>query len=156
MNASGNSDKLIFNDVASQSSSVTSSVSRNNLMLYNRGNKQSQNGEDISKGFLNSKYILWIGIFIMLIAIVIEFVILKMSILNLLQKISFYLNLSDFSLYFNRLFCSILSLSCLGNSPDSQHCHNHIEHFTKEVMDITIGDSTGSNGYVPEEYFSTE
>ena len=147
MNASGNSDKLIFNDVASQSSSVTSSVSRNNLMLYNRGNKQSQNGEDISKGFLNSKYILWIGIFIMLIAIVIEFAILKMSNLNLLQKISFYLNLSDFALYFNRLFCSILSLSCLGNSPDTQQCHNHIEHFTKLVMNITVDNSTSFGGY---------
>ena len=36
---SENNNNLIINVVASQSSSVTSSVSKNNLMSYNRGNK---------------------------------------------------------------------------------------------------------------------
>ena len=134
VNNSGTSDKFIFNDVASQTSSVTSSISKNNLMLYNRGNKQSQNGEDISKGFLNSKYILWIGILILLIAFIIEYIILKLNNSSLRQKVNFYLHLSEFSLIFNRLFCSILSLSCIGISSDSTECKNHIGDYTKYII----------------------
>ena len=134
MNISDNSDKFIFNDVASQSSSVTSSISRNNLLLYNRGNKQSQNGEDISKGFLNTKYILWISIFILTFAFIIEYILLKMNNSKLSQQVNFYLHLSDFSLIFNRLFCSILSLSCIGVSPNEYKCINHIDDFTSNLI----------------------
>ena len=137
-NGSGDSDKLIFNDVASQSSSVTSSISRNNLMLYNRGNKQSQNGDDISKGFLNTKYILWIGILILFLAFIIEYILLKTYNSNLSQKVNFYLHFSDFSLLFNRLFCSIISLTCIGVSPNSLECKNHIYHYTRDIVQNLI------------------
>jgi hypothetical protein len=62
-NTSDKSDKLIFNDVASQSSSVTSSFSKNNLMLNNRGNKRVKDGDDITKNFKALKYVLWVFIF---------------------------------------------------------------------------------------------
>ena len=141
INNSDNSDKFIFNDVASQSSSVTSSISRNNLMLYNRGNKQSQNGDDISKGFLSTKYIIWVSIFILTLAFIIEYALLKLDNSDLSQKVNFYLDLSDFSLIFNRLFCSILSLSCIGNSPDSDECVNHIDNFTLNIIKSKMNNS---------------
>ena len=134
INNSGNSDKLLFNDMASQSSSVTSSISRNNLMLYNRGNKLSQSGEEFSKGFLNSKYILWIGILILFIAFIIEYILLKITNSGLKKKVNFYLHINYFSLIFNRLFCSILSLSCIGVSPDSNKCVNNIDSYSVKTI----------------------
>jgi hypothetical protein len=144
INNSDNSDKVLFNDMASQSSSVTSSLSRNNYMLYNRGNKQSQSGEEISKGFLNSKYILWIAILIMLIAFVIEYIILKITNSGLKQKIIFYSHMTDFSLIFNRLFCSILSLSCVAKSPDSSECINQIDYYSELAAKNSIINTTNS------------
>ena len=143
-NNSDNSDKMLFNDMASQSSSVTSSISRNNYMLYNRGNKQVQSGEEISKGFLNSKYILWIAILIMLIAFVIEYIILKITNSGLRQKVEFYSHMTDFSLIFNRLFCSILSLSCVAKSPDSTECINHIDYYSEMAIKNSVINTTNS------------
>ena len=128
--------------MASQSSSVTSSISRNNLMLYNRGNKLTQSGEEISKGFINSKYILWIGIIIMFIAFVIEYIILKITNTGLRQKVNFYLHINNFSLIFNRLFCSILSLSCIAVSPDSSKCINHIDSYSFKAFNNTMSNTT--------------
>ena len=152
INNSGNSDKLLFNDMASQSSSVTSSISRNNLMLYNRGNKLAQSGEEISKGFLNSKYILWIGIFILFIAFIIEYILLKMTNTSLQKKVNFYLHINNFSLIFNRLFCSILSLSCIGISPDSDKCVNYIDSYSLKAINDSLINGTNSqnNDYVNE------
>ena len=152
INNSGNSDKLLFNDMASQSSSVTSSISRNNLMLYNRGNKLAQSGEEISKGFLNSKYILWIGIFILFIAFIIEYILLKMTNTSLQKKVKFYLHINNFSLIFNRLFCSILSLSCIGISPDSDKCVNYIDSYSLKAINDSLINGTNSqnNDYVNE------
>ena len=146
INNSGNSDKLLFNDMASQSSSVTSSISRNNLMLYNRGNKLSQSGEEFSKGFLNSKYILWIGILILFIAFIIEYILLKTTNSGLKKKVNFYLHINYFSLIFNRLFCSILSLSCIGVSPDSNECVNHIDSYSvKTIIDSLVNTTNSQN-----------
>ena len=121
-NDTDSNNKIFFNDVASQSSSVSSTLSRNNFMMNNRGNKQSQNEDDISKSFKNSKYILWVSIFILFAAFIIEYIILKLYNSNLYQKVNFYLNLLDYYKIFNRLYCSILSLSCIGKSPDTTEC----------------------------------
>jgi hypothetical protein len=113
-------------------------------MLYNRGNKQVQSGEEISKGFLNSKYILWIAILIMLIAFVIEYIILKITNSGLRQKVEFYSHMTDFSLIFNRLFCSILSLSCVAKSPDSTECINHIDYYSEMAIKNSVINTTNS------------
>ena len=152
MNNSDKSDNFFFNDVASQSSSVASSISKNNLMLNNRGNKQSQDGEDISKGLINSKYLLWIGIFIMLIAFVIEYIILKLYNSNLGNKVNFYLHITQYSLIFNRLFISILALSCMGISPNSTECRNHIDYFSKNTI-TSLNSLISFIGNTKEDYF---
>ena len=152
MNNSDKSDNLFFNDVASQSSSVASSISKNNLMLNNRGNKQSQDGEDVSKGIINSKYLLWIGIFIMLIAFIIEYIILKLYNSNLRFKINFYLHITRYSLIFNRIFISILSLSCVAKSPNTTECVNHIDYFSKNAI-ATLNYLITAVGASKEDYF---
>lgn len=95
-NNSSNDGKIIFNDLASQSSSTTSSNSKKNLMLYNRGNKQSQNEEDISNGLLSLKYTLYIGIIILPIIFIIEYVNLKLSNSDLSKIVNFFLELTNF------------------------------------------------------------
>ena len=134
-----NSDKLLFNDVASQSSSVTSSISRNNFMLYNRGNKQGKSSDDITKNFKAFKYILWITILITLIALVIEYIILKLYHSNLAKEVCFYLNLSEYYKIYSRMFCSILSLSCIGVNPETEKCENKILKYSNYQMIINNG-----------------
>ena len=128
-NNSENNDKLIYNDAASQSSSVTSSISKNNLMLSNIKKSQVQNGENITKNFKIIKYILWIFIFSLIIILVIEYLILKLYHTNLSQEIHFYLNISKYYLYYSRIFCSILSLSCVGFFPGFPDCANTIQEY---------------------------
>ena len=74
-------------------------------------------------------------------AFIIEYALLKLDNSDLSQKVNFYLDLSDFSLIFNRLFCSILSLSCIGNSPDSDECVNHIDNFTLNIIKSKMNNS---------------
>ena len=133
-NISENQDKIIFNDVASQSSSVTSSISRNNLMLNNRGNKQVKDGEDITKNFKTLKYILWIFIFSLAIILFLEYLVLKLFHSNLSKDVNFYLSLSQYYIIYCRIFCSTLSLSCIGKSPDSTDCLYGIREFSESLM----------------------
>ena len=138
MNTLDNDDILNFNDVASQSSLATSSVSKKSNLLYNRDNKQTQNGKDISRRLLLSKYLLWISICLLLIAFIIEYAILKVTNSNLITKVDLFLELSDFFLIYNRLFCSIVSLSCLGISPDTQECYSSVHNYSRVLMETAV------------------
>ena len=133
-NNTENSDKLLINDVASLSSSVASSVSRNNLLLYNKGNKRISNGEDITKNFKTSKFILFIIILLFLITLIIEYILLKLYSSNIEKEVSFYLGLSKYYLIYSRFFCSIISLSCVGIYSNDTNCKNAINEFSKYQM----------------------
>ena len=123
---SENKDKLIFNDVASQSSSLTSSISRSNLTLLNRGNKQTQNDEDITKNFKTIKYFLWFFILLILFIFIIEYILLNLYHSSLVKEVEFYLSLSKYYIIYSRIFCAIISLSCIGISPEGSECFNGI------------------------------
>ena len=151
MNNSENNENLIYNDVASQSSSVTSSISKNNLMLHNIRNKQVQNGEDITKNFKIIKFVLWIFVFSLIIILLLEYLILKLYHSNLSKDVHFYLNLTKYYLYYSRIFCSILSLSCIG-FPEMSFCSNTIEeYFQLQIIDIF--EAISENDYYEFEYF---
>ena len=147
-----NNNNLIINDVASQSSSVTSSMSKNNLMSYNRGNKQIKAGEDITKNFRTLKYILWIFIIYLLIMLILEFLLLQLYHSNLSKEITFYLSLLKFYITYSRIFCSILSLSCVGISPESTECTNGIKEYSEYQMKIS-NITELENMEINEEYF---
>jgi hypothetical protein len=135
INNSENNNKLIYNDVASQSSSVTSSTSKNNLMLYKMGNRQVKNREDITKNFKLIKYVLWIFIFSLIFILFFEYLILKLYHSNLSQETHFYLNISDYHLFYSRIFCSIISLSCIGFIPGFDICSNTIyEYYQYQII----------------------
>jgi hypothetical protein len=66
--------------------------------------------------------------------------------------VNFYLHINNFSLIFNRLFCSILSLSCIGISPDSDKCVNYIDSYSLKAINDSLINGTNSqnNDYVNE------
>ena len=56
------------------------------------------------------------------------------------------MHINYFSLIFNRLFCSILSLSCIGVSPDSNKCVNHIDSYSvKTIIDSLVNTTNSQN-----------
>ena len=127
-----NSNKiLIYNDLASQASSTTSSISNNNLISYNRGNKQVQNGENITKEFKIIKYVLLISIFFLFFSLTIEYINLSKTHKKLSTINNFYLSLKDYSITFNIIFFSILSLTCVGKSSNSPYCNLYMDLITK-------------------------
>ena len=145
-NNSENKDKLLFNDVASQSSSVTSSISKNNLTLFNRGNKQTQNDEDITKNFKTIKYFLWFFILSIFFVLIIEYIILNLYHSGLSNEVEFYLSLTRYYIMYSRIFCSIISLSCVGLSPNTSECFNGIKKYSDyqiQINNLTITENMG-------------
>ena len=136
INNSEHDDKIVYNDVASQTSSVASSITKNNLMSYNIRNRQIHNEEDFTKNFKIIKYVLWIFSFSFIIILLIEFIILKLYHSNLSKEIHFYLNLSKYYLYYSRIFCSVISLSCIGFFPGFPICANTIEEYYRYQLII--------------------
>ena len=131
-----NSNKiLLFNDLASQASSTTSSVSANKLISYNRGNKQIKSNGDITKVFKIGKFALLISVLVLFISIIIESIFLINFHKKLKNKNEFYLILQDYKAIANNLFYSILSLTCIGNSTNSYYCINFMDKITKEEME---------------------
>jgi len=138
------SNKLIlYNELASQASSTTSSISRNNLVSLNRGTKKNKNSDNIRKEFKISKYVLFASLFILLISIILEYIYMIKIHKELVNKNELYLLLQDYEITFYMLFCSVLSLTCIGNKTDSYHCINFIEEITKQEM--ILGLSKRSN-----------
>ena len=125
---------MIYNELASQASSTASSISRNNLVSLNRGNKKNRNDDDITKEFKMSKYILFVSLFLLLISIIVEYYYMNKIHKELVTKNELYLFLQDYKINFYTLFCSIMSITCLGNTTNSDKCINFIEEITKSQM----------------------
>ena len=111
----------MINDIASQTSSITSSISKNNLISNNKGNKQ-KNDEYIINEFKIIKYILFIFVFFIIIFFIIQYLVLINFHRNLSYGIDLYFSFKDYTSIYNDLFFSILSISCLANSSKSTIC----------------------------------
>ena len=145
-NLMDNSNKLmLFNDLASQASSTTSSISKNNFINYNRGNKQTKGDEDINKEFKLALYILIISILAFLLFIFVQYLLLKSKSDDIRNKSLFLLSLKDYTNTFHSLFFSILSLTCIGNSSESEFCLNEIEVISKIQMSFYVQEEYGEN-----------
>ena len=145
-NLINNSKKiLIFNDIASQASSTTSSLSKNNFISYNRGNKQSQKDGDITKEFKIIRYILIFSIFFFFICIILEDLFLTRLHNNIYLKNDFYLNLKEYDDIFQKIVFSILSLTCIGDNPYSSNCEQYMGIIVKNKMDDYIENLNDSN-----------
>jgi len=129
---------MIYNELASQASSTTSSISRNNLVSLNRGTKKNKNSDDIRKEFKISKYILFACLFILLISIFLEYIYMINIQKKFANKNELYLFLEDYKVNFYMLFCSILSLTCLGNTTDSYSCIKFVEEITRKEMNAEL------------------
>ena len=83
------------------------------------------------------------------------YLILKLYHSNLSQEIHFYLNISDYHLFYSRIFCSIISLSCIGFIPGFDICSNTIYEYYQyqiiiynisEQVNIYLGSENNYNG----------
>ncbi len=129
-NSSKNNKSFNLNDIASQASSVNSSISRNNLMSYNRGNKQIKKNEHITKDFKVIRISLVIWTILVIIQIVLQYFILTGYYQQFYNKIDFYFLFRDYLIDFNNLFFSILSLSCTAKYTSSSYCINYMHSLT--------------------------
>ena len=125
---------MLYNEIASQASSTTSSISSNNLVSLNRGIKKNRKNDDIRKEFKISKYILFISVFLLLISIIVEYFYMIKFHKELVNKNELYLFLQDYKVNFYTLFCSILSITCIGEKTNSDYCILFIEEITKNQM----------------------
>ena len=131
---SKNNELLIFNDMTSQASSTTSSLSRNNLIYNSKTNKKTQNNEDITKKFKIIKISLLLFLFLFLIFIIFQSIYLINSQKNLNKGHNFYLLFLDYSNYYYTLFFSSLSLVCIANTTNSSDCL----HFINEISEVAL------------------
>ena len=125
------SNKLfLFNDIASQASSTTSSVSRNNIISYSRGNKLSQNENEMPKEFNIFQFILFLSLFIFFAFLIFQTLYNAKCQKILYKKNDFYLKLREYRINSEKLFFSILSIVCLANNYDTYNC----THYMDELM----------------------
>ena len=129
-----NNKIILFNDLASQTSSNKSSFSSNNLITFNKGSKKNENKENITKELSSFKYLIIFSVFLYLIFLIIGYLILYNSFKDLYKAHNFYIFYQDYSGAFYKLFFSVLSLGCLANSTESYNCR----HFVDELKDIAI------------------
>ena len=125
--------KFIFNEMASQASSTTTSLSKNILLSYYKGNKKSQKDEDIAQKFNITKYTLLFSIIGFCIFIIFQIIYLILFYKEVCEKNNYYLLLKDYSNNYNILFLSILSLICLAESIDSYYCINKMNEVTNNL-----------------------
>ena len=126
------SNKLfLFNDIASQASSTTSSISRNNLISYNRGNKQTQNDNEVPKIFSIFQMILFLSLGIFFIFLVFQTIYNNRIHKDLFKKNDFYILLREYKSNYDKLFFSILSLVCLAYNTDSKNCTQYMDELEK-------------------------
>ena len=121
----------IINEIASQASSSTTSISRNNLITNYRANKKIQNKENFTKKLTYTKFILLFSKIIFLFFIIFEIIFLILIQKDLVSKNFIYLLFKDYSHNFNILFFSILSLICIADSIDSNKCTNLMNEVTE-------------------------
>ena len=131
-----NDELYDFNDIASQSSSNPSYVSRNHLAYNNKANKKTKNKDDILKKFNFTKYILFLSLLIFLIFIILQNSYLFGSYEALLSSHNYFLLFFDYSCIFDTLFFSILSLLCIADSPNSTNCFNIFVEMTNIALSL--------------------
>jgi len=122
---------FLFNDIASQASSTTSSVSRNNLISYNRGNKQTQNDDEVPKLFIIFQMVLFLSLILFFIFLIFQTIYNSRIHKDLVEKNNFYLLIRGFKFNYDKLFFSILSLSCLAHSSDTKNCTQFMDELKK-------------------------
>ena len=126
------SNKLfLFNDIASQASSTTSSISRNNLISYNRGNKQTQNDNEVPKIFNIFQMILFLSFGIFFIFLIFQTIYNSRIHKDLFKKNDFYILLREYKSNYDKLFFSILSLVCLAYNTESKNCTQYMDELEK-------------------------
>ena len=144
-NNNNNNNVFAYNDLASQTSSTTSSISTNNIINYERGNKKAENTKNIIKELNLFKYILFLTFILFLLILIIEFLLL----INYYNKMSFY---NDFYLVFQNfcgtyysLFFSVLSLGCIAKSPETEECRQYMGEVIDLVIDKFFKESINNN-----------
>ena len=150
-NSSSNSmeNKIyIFNDFSSQTSSTESIITKNAL-IYNKSNKNIKNNDQITNQFKYIGYTLiysFIGLFAF---IIIQFIVLNYYRNDFHQIIRFYFIFKDYSIIYNHLFFSIISLVCTANSPNSFDCRNNIKIVSNILANNTdISDELITSFYI--------
>ena len=123
---------ILFNDIASQASSTTSSISRNNIISYNRGNKLSQNENEMPKEFKIFQIILYLSLFIYFVFLIFQTIYNAKSQRDLDKKNDFYITLRLYRINSEKLFFSILTIVCLANNYNTDHC----THYMSELIRI--------------------
>ena len=116
----------IFNDIASQSSSTQSSISKNHFVYNNKSNKKTENENHALKKFNFTKFILYFSLILFLIFIIIMSYSLYFYHSELYKANNYFLLFYDYSYNFEFLFFSILSLICLSESTNSTKCNTSI------------------------------
>lgn len=140
-----NNQLFFYNELASQASSTTTSMSKNNLMSYYRVNKKTQHEENYSRNFKISKYIILVSIFVFLILDVFEFIYSNLFQNKLIDNDDFYLSLKEYSYNFNILFFSVMTLICIADPNYSNKCLNLINEINNmEIANINIDDSNNN------------
>ena len=134
---------FLFNDIASQASSTTSSISRNNIISYNRGNKLSQNENKMPKEFNIFQFILFFSLFIFFAFLIFQALYNTKYQKNLYKKNDFYLSLREYRVNSEKLFFSILSIVCLANNYNTSNC----THYMKELIRIAEEKYSGKEIY---------
>ena len=130
---------FIFNDLASQASSNNSSINKNGIINYNKGNKKIIKDDLISKKFTFIKIVLLSFLFIFLIFIIAQIFYLKEFYNDFKEKNNFYLMIHEYSANFDILFFSVLSLVCVGidDNQNNNICFHFME-FESEFMNSHI------------------
>ena len=133
-NEISNNKVFIINDLASQASSTTSSISTNNSISYNRGSKKIQKNINIIKELNFLKYILFISFFIFLIVLIVESINLKNAYQSIYNNHHFYILYQDYSNTFYTLFFSVISLTCLSKTPQTNECRHYVEEISDNIL----------------------
>ena len=135
-----NKEYFLFNDIASQASSAATSISKNNLISYYRGNKKSQNDINFSKKINLPKYILLFAMAIFFILVIFEGIYSTFLQKELKVQNDFYIILKEYYNNFDILFFSVLSFICIAYSADSYKCENLMNEVTK-IASLYINNS---------------
>ena len=122
---------FLFNDIASQASSASSSISRNNLISYNRGNKQTQNDDEVPNIFRVFQIILFLSLIIFFIFLIFQTFYNTSIHKDFVKKNDFYILFREYKINYDRLFFSVLSLVCLAENSDSKKCTQYMDELTK-------------------------
>ena len=136
MNIEEKNEIFIFNDMASQTSSTTSTMSRNILIYNSKANKNNDNEKDITNKFNASKISLILILFIFFIFIIFQCIFL-LKYQKLYDKLNnFNLLIISYSNNFETLFFSVLSLICIANSTNSYSCIHYMNEITKLALEV--------------------